>query len=134
MNLLKTLDEIEAAAKKATPGPWQSCNGYQGFGLIEGISKQYKVDVVVDDGTYDSQFTGVQKKCDAQYIALANPATVLQLTAALRTAVEALDGIKYSCSDPCGTGPALIRTAVEEEVEQTLADINALYAKGGKGA
>lgn len=85
------LSELEEKAKAATPGPWQSCNGYQGFGLIEGISKQHKVDVVVDDGTYDERYTGVQKKQDAEFIASVNPETVLRLCAALRASVDAMN-------------------------------------------
>lgn len=34
MNL--DIEKIEAASRAATPGPWQACNGYQGFGQFTG--------------------------------------------------------------------------------------------------
>ncbi|NJO18777.1 MAG: hypothetical protein HC838_00125 [Spirulinaceae cyanobacterium RM2_2_10] len=69
---MKTKEDLKALrelANRATPGPWQSSNGFSFPGsCIEGVSKQFKVDVIVCDGTYDSKFNGVQRKNDAEFI------------------------------------------------------------------
>jgi len=88
------LKELKAIASAATPGPWAAYNGYAFPGaLIEGISKQGKVDVVVDDGTYDNRYQGVQRKEDAAHISAFNPQTVLSLLSDLEKCVEALTSI-----------------------------------------
>ena len=75
----KMIEDLIAMEKKATGGPWQTNSGYKHkHSIIEGISKSHKVDVIVDDGTYDEQFTGVQEPTDAQMIvALRNAAASL---------------------------------------------------------
>lgn len=94
------LKELKRLAECATHGEWQSCNGYQGFGLIEGIAKQGKVDVIVCDGTYDSQFSGAQKKQDADYIASANPSVILQLIKEHEEMREALEWYRENMHTP----------------------------------
>lgn len=93
------LREWEELADKATPGPWQACNGYSFPGaVIEGISEQHKVDVVVDDGSYDEWGTGVQKKEDASFIAASREAVpaliaeVRELRAKLKILTNPSDG------------------------------------------
>ena len=79
------LQKLLELAEAATPGPWQACNGYEHPGaLIEGVSAQHKVDVIVNDGTYAAHYNGVVKPEDAAYIAAANPEVIKRLIAKLR--------------------------------------------------
>ena len=141
-NLKQYLDSLKALEARATPGPWADYNGFQGFGLIEGIAEQGKVTVVVDDGTYDNRYQGVQRKPDAAFIAASRNA-LPKLIEALEEAVGALEefrlghehapgldhtramGDTYGWCDHCHTkvkwGPGY--------AEEALANVNALIGE-----
>lgn len=69
------LDELEAHAKAATPGPWTVLDG-DGCGWINELTQGY-----------DGQFP----IADCNYIAAANPQTVLALIAVARAAKEEVE-------------------------------------------
>ena len=76
------LDEIEAAAREATDGPWHQMAAAAWSGTNESP------DLVADCPLY----------ADAIHIATADPLTVSALCEALRIAVEGLEHITKSCS------------------------------------
>lgn len=84
---LQELTALREAAEKATPGPWNADDGF-GFGEPR-VMGNYDGDAD-DEGrmivTADEVCTGADGKnewADLTYIALANPATILKLLAAL---------------------------------------------------
>ena len=76
------LDEIEAAAREATDGPWHQMAAAAWSGTNESP------DLVADCPLY----------ADAIHIATADPLTVAALTKALRIAVEGLDRVDDECA------------------------------------
>ena len=70
------IDKLEALAKAATPGPWRS----ESCGVDDCWCEVVNCDAR-EEGVSGS---GALSKCDARYIAEANPATVLALIAEVR--------------------------------------------------
>ena len=126
-NLKQYLDSLKALEARATPGPWADYNGFQGFGLIEGIAEQGKVTVVVDDGTYDNRYQGVQRKPDAAFIAASRNA-LPKLIEALEEAVGALEvcDLALKAAKPCVTGG---RDMNENIAADALSRVNALIGE-----
>lgn len=80
------LADLEAKAKAATPGPWlfenQGCTGpILGYG---------------DDVVYCA--CRILKPRDAEYIAAANPATVLRLVGMVRWLADNIPGVVRPCA------------------------------------
>lgn len=104
MNKLTALVE---AAKAATPGPWHS----PGLGEVHAENHDVLLDVLFNDGSGEDS-VGNGRQVDADYVALANPATILELCALLEKAEEAME--KYhACFDMLTDGP--------DESDQALA-------------
>jgi len=79
------LDALERAALAATPGPWHS----PGMGEVHSVEHHVIVDVCWPEHGVpvdDSVGNGTQE--DADYIAAANPAVILELVRRLRAAGE----------------------------------------------
>lgn len=78
------IDQIEYAAKAATPGPWQNAAGYK----IEVAATGTHCASAWERYTYepDKEITSEKAQANAAYIAAANPAVVLELIAELRKA------------------------------------------------
>jgi hypothetical protein len=74
------LDKLEALARAATPGPWRASDAYADNGAFSGI------DINADDGTVLLSEDSGPGQRDAQFIAAANPAAVLDLIALARRA------------------------------------------------
>lgn len=77
------LEEIEARARGATPGPWSRQSGCVPQVVIGPHSRQLL-------RCYKDQIKGTDPVANAAHIAGMDPATTLALTAALREAWEAL--------------------------------------------
>lgn len=92
------LDELEALAKAATPGPWRMETGAQPFHEILGSVLVGPVDF--DDLCDDQRMISLP---NAAFIAAANPATVLVLIARLH-ATEALVERAWRESVRCSGG------------------------------
>lgn len=118
------LKEIEAAAKKATPGSWEYCGGEI---CSDFHDKKGRLTTIATENEY-------LKASDAKYIALCNPATILKLTSALRTAVEELTWIKlFATQNLRYTGNETDGFyGIEARARLTLASIEALYTEKGK--
>lgn len=78
------LDAIESAAKAATPGPWNIVRDPDGYTHYIGPSLVTQV------------------RDDADYIAAANPAVVLELVTELRAKNKLLEEIFDDCGDKNG--------------------------------
>jgi hypothetical protein len=78
------LDDLEAKAKAATPGPWKSA-------YVKGHAFD-QVFAEVNGGDFLCDVYG-KTSVDAAYIASANPATMLALTARIRELEELIDEI-----------------------------------------
>ena len=78
------LDQLEARAKAATPGPWRNAAGYK----IKVAATGTHCASAWSRYTYETgkEITDEQAKANATYIAAANPAVVLELVAELRKA------------------------------------------------
>lgn len=93
------LDALEKLAKAATPGPWDKYP-----------TTKYSLDIV----TYDEHGEEAETICevmgdkDHEYIAAANPQTILALCRELRAAREVVDKAKAVLSD----SSAIVRGAV----------------------
>lgn len=83
--LIQNLDEIEAAAKEATPGPWEKEPEH-------GLNPESSWEFGPEEYVIGRTFSGPDSFKDARFIALCDPATILTLTAALRTAIA---GVGY---------------------------------------
>ena len=90
------INELEALARKATPGPWQAfTTGVRGgdhwYVTADGEAIAYATKNDGDPGD----------KCqeNAEYIAAADPPTVLALIADLRRAQECIDATKNMLGD-----------------------------------
>ena len=89
---MSKLSELVSAAKAATPGPWRTDQHehdcpHQDIDIRNGLRSICTV--WIDDACYDENG---QRESNANFIALANPATILELCALLEKAEEALDG------------------------------------------
>lgn len=91
------LADMEAKAKAATPGPWQS-------GVV--LRRGYAATAILDsDGNNvtdmeNSQFTRDEEELNAAFIAAANPAAVLRLVSMVRHLAVGCD-----CdAEPCQYG------------------------------
>lgn len=85
------LDGLEALAKAATPGPWRF-DGWQMVSDAEGLNYGTRIVLDVEEGHVYSEYSSDSASLDvtpedADFIAAANPATVLQLIALARRAV-----------------------------------------------
>ncbi len=81
------LDELEQLARAATPGEWKYRHHPRLGGFVEAPMSRgmnYGLEVLGDD--YTGYGDDEQKSADAQYIAAANPATLLVLLDRLRKA------------------------------------------------
>jgi len=76
------LDALEAAARAATPGPWE-------FREADGLC-----DIAVPDGWLLQSDSESANRRDAQYVAAANPAVVLELVHRLREAEALLSRVR----------------------------------------
>ena len=103
------LDALETLARKATPGPWQALTTGVRYG-----DHWY----IADDGesiAYATKNDGDPRdKCreNAEYIAAANPSTILTLIADLRRAQECIDAIRKAKEGPAdshGFGQAVCK-------------------------
>lgn len=86
--LLEKLDELEAAAKVATPGNWYACS-------VSSSSTERQLvrsrDSYANYAVCEAWGGSGPNVKDAEFIAAANPATILNLTQALRIAVNAME-------------------------------------------
>ena len=83
------LDELEAAAKKATQGPWEAWDGFDAGGGVYVNTGDIREDsrrcVSLDSGhTYPGESGWSQLRKDAAHIAMMEPATTLALVAEVR--------------------------------------------------
>ena len=82
------LDQLEALAKAATPGPWTACD----YGSYDGKAEGWYVDTTADKADIAPDAGGIQPnhwdtgrgRRDMQFIAAANPEAVLALIAEVR--------------------------------------------------
>ena len=81
---MTTLNELEALAKAATPGPWHS----PGIGEIHN-EKCVVIASIDFPHEHNENEGGTQQ--DADFIAAANPQVILQLIALIRQMGEALE-------------------------------------------
>lgn len=88
------LDRLEAAAKAATPGPW---NPSPGRALVVS---QKDISEPVICNCLSEQFAQAPK--DAAFISAVNPAVVLELIAELRAKNRLLEEIFDDCGDKNG--------------------------------
>ena len=84
------LDELDAKAKAATPGPWKCVAHVES--LLLGVLSVDGVPISVIAGNRPLTNTR-QAIADNAYIASANPATMLALTARIRELEELIDEI-----------------------------------------
>jgi hypothetical protein len=83
------LDALEAAARAATPGPWQV--GYNdGSGRYESDKDEFCITTGHDSVLHASCLNPECAEDDAAYIAAASPDVILRLTAELRKARETI--------------------------------------------
>lgn len=88
------LEELERLAKAATPGPWEASD----YGSYDGQSEAWYVDTTSKQADIYSDEGGIaanhwdadRGKHDMQFVAAANPATILALTAEVRRLRAAL--------------------------------------------
>lgn len=77
------LDYLETTAKAATPGPWYASGAPKAYCIA---SRNDNTDIVSVNLYNEYIKSGVQREEDADFIAAANPAVVLELIAELRSA------------------------------------------------
>ena len=106
------LPELERLARAATPGPWSSCSsGAFVTADNEAAGENYICSLVNCDGTRETQ----------DYIAAANPASILRLLAAVKAARKLtghadLCPLHWNDPGPCDCG--------FERLEQALAELD----------
>ena len=74
------LDKLEALAKAATPGEWRVSNHRQSSRAIQTVKNDYEVASVPLNKFTDNR----RREADADFIAAANPSTILALVAHIR--------------------------------------------------
>ena len=101
------LDQLEAAAKAATPGPWVNTAGYK----IEVAATGTHCASAWERYTYepDKEITSEKALANAAYIAAANPAVVLELVAELRKAQDERDWLANDIATKDGNCPPILQ-------------------------
>lgn len=82
------LDSLEAAAKAATPGPWEDLSNHPDHlrGTINRGAKHIAICGYLDTWEEERRVTLKEMLANAAYIAAANPSAILSLIAELRQA------------------------------------------------
>lgn len=79
------IDELESAARAATPGRWEREDSPY---AVEWEREDSPYSVVVRHESWDQVIATTPRQCNRDYIAAANPQTVLALVRIARAAVE----------------------------------------------
>ena len=91
------IDNLARLAEAATPGPWEATQ--------EGLTHPDGWEIDAPDGPVVSECCGyrgsVGKTADAEFIAAANPATILRLIEELRKATRAAQTLGKVIEDQC---------------------------------
>lgn len=114
------LDALEAAARAATPGEWGHSSYPSGTEFIQfgerGPNQSYRGAHIT---YYDVVSLGLSERetrhgkwADAEYISLANPATILALIARLRAAEAALRLVDAQGDEPSPKERAAMHAAL----------------------
>lgn len=113
------LDALEAAARKATPGPWE-------FSPDDGSALDADAVVVLDEaGDEALTVTAWIEAKDAEFIAAVNPSTVLALVAELRQERERADGAELALQEQWYANDAVLKadlTRVQDALEAVTAE------------
>lgn len=96
MTYLDTLTDLESKAKAATPGPWRWDYGnWEVESRNESAFRHAICSMTPDDREcapfHESGFNPIDPMVDAEFIAAANPAVILDLCTKLRKCVEVLE-------------------------------------------
>jgi len=94
------LDALEAAAKAATPGPWEEVKGNWSFDILTRKATS-KITALYDCSDLSVPRAEEMTQKNAAFIAAANPATVLELIAALRQAKAERDWLANTFTAHC---------------------------------
>lgn len=106
---MKTLDEIEAAAKAATQGRWDSFERHVG---IDGDYADGHPTMAVATAVIHSLIGTGEAEANAHHIATSNPETILVLCADLRACREALSNASLGL-DVLGYAHSLWKSGLE---------------------
>lgn len=94
------LDAIERAARAATPGPWET--GEADPEGIPYVGARFQDEIYSQVSSPHMPRAGCETIADAAFVALANPAAILDLIARQRAAEAALKAIHEFCEDGDG--------------------------------
>jgi hypothetical protein len=102
-----TLDELEALANTATPGPWYHCQPFQVAGKIKtihGMVPAHRIDFVSTnkEPVHEKVILGMESTSsnDMAFIAAVNPQTIKQLIELCRMQHEMIENAKMGLGDP----------------------------------
>ncbi|OZE35619.1 MULTISPECIES: DUF6221 family protein [unclassified Rhodococcus (in: high G+C Gram-positive bacteria)] len=103
--IIRRLDEDEAEARKATPGPWALVDRGHSLTVRGGPHEEIAV-CAFDQDQFPASSEWISDEPDVQHIARHDPARVLRDVAAKRKAVECLQQIANGCTEPGWDGIA----------------------------
>lgn len=122
---LAALDELEAKARAATPGPWRVSS----FFPYSRAERVWQVEGVLRWREHTNSLHCDGDQATAEFIAAANPAVILELVALVRSGVEFLDAWKAHADlvfDPLP--PPGVRRAREDRLIAARRSFEALAA------
>ncbi|MFM1454483.1 ead/Ea22-like family protein [Yersinia enterocolitica] len=118
---MNNIEELKKVALAATPGPWVKCDSYGPNENGTCISAVERPDLMIASTTgYYGRVGGI---ANTHFIALANPAVILDLIAQLEAAQKERDALKMKLSD---AGCLLVEW--KQRVEQSERRANTLEA------
>lgn len=88
-------EKLRKLAEKATPGPWNVT--LPDDTLVEAADKSFVATTFMDDLDYDNNFD--RREATADYIAAANPHTVLSLLDTIAALQAERDGLREALSE-----------------------------------
>lgn len=117
---MNKLQQLIKAAKAATPGPWKSGE----FSIDHFLDTNHKYFVESELRRVASvEGLGVAYESDATFIAIANPATILELCALLEKAEEALTLVGDKIVLDYGSGHFAVQRLDKPAIDDALAAI-----------
>ncbi|EQB9714505.1 ead/Ea22-like family protein [Yersinia enterocolitica] len=94
---MNNIEELKKVALAATPGPWEKCDSYGPNENGTCISAVERPDLMIASTTgYYGRVGGI---ANTHFIALANPAVILDLIAQLEAAQKEIHDLKMKLSD-----------------------------------
>ncbi|EPW5940331.1 hypothetical protein ACXKU5_002545 [Yersinia enterocolitica] len=124
---MNNIEELKKVALAATPGPWGKCDSYGPNENGTCISAVERPDLMIASTTgYYGRVGGI---ANTHFIALANPAVILDLIAQLEAAEaqikdmkEVLRGIHNTAIDPYGSRAGIAIAAKRAVLGDTYAE------------